>query len=76
MTPVAQIIDRVVDHVVGTQSLHEVDLAGADHRGDDRALCLRELDGERADTAARTDDEHRLASDRAGLRQRLERCQS
>ena len=65
---------RVVDHVIGAERAHEVDLLGAGDAGDVRSERLGDLDGEGADASRCTDDQHVLTGlHAAAVAQRLQR---
>ncbi len=51
----------VVDHVIGAQGAHEIQLVGARHAGDLGVHGLRDLDDERADVAGRAVDQDAVA---------------
>ena len=65
---VEEVLCRVVDHVVGADRAHHVDLGRAGHAGDDAAERLGQLHGVGADTAGRADDEHPLSGLEASRR--------
>ena len=68
------VLRRVVDHVVGADRAHHVDLGRAGHAGDDAAERLGQLHGVGADTTGRADDEHPLSGlEASDVGERLER---
>ena len=52
---------RVVDHMIGAERAHHVDLLGARHAGNVRSEGLRDLHGKRPDAPRRSDDQHALS---------------
>src|SRR5919197_883636 len=57
---VYKVLAGVVDHMIGTDRAHDVDLARAADAGHLCPACLCDLHCERADPASRTDDQHPL----------------
>ena len=58
---VGEVVDGVVEDVVGAEAAHQVDLRGAAHSRDLRAERLGQLHRVAADPAGCSDDQHLLA---------------
>jgi hypothetical protein len=58
---IGEVLRRVIDHVVGPERSHELDVGAAAHGVHVRAEVLRQLHGEYAEAARRSMDENPFA---------------